>query len=79
MRGWADHYGYTFPVAIDAEWKTLRRWWLDGHPHRGYTSVSFLIDRHGIIRRVHLGGLIDVKSAEFAAIDAEVVKLLAEK
>jgi peroxiredoxin len=79
VRGWADHYGYTFPVAIDAEWKTLRRWWLDGHPHRGYTSVSFLIDRHGIIRRVHLGGLIDVKSAEFAAIDADVVKLLAEK
>lgn len=78
VRGWAQHYGYEFPVAIDDGWRTLRRWWLDGHPHRGYTSVSFLIDRRGVIRRVHLGGLIDVKSAEFASIDADVQKLLAE-
>jgi peroxiredoxin len=79
VRGWARHYGYEFPVAIDDGWRTLRRWWLDGHPDRGYTSVSFLIDRHGVIRRVHLGGLIDVKSAEFASIDADVQKLLDEK
>jgi peroxiredoxin len=78
VRGWAKHYGYEFPVAIDDGWRTLRRWWLDGHPDRGFTSVSFLIDRHGVIRRVHLGGLIDVKSAEFASIDADVQELLAE-
>jgi len=78
VRGWAKHYGYEFPVAIDADWRTLNRWWLDGHPHRGFTSVSFLLDRTGVVRRVHLGGLIDVKSDEFRAIAADTERLLAE-
>ena len=79
VRGWAKHYGYEFPVAIDADWRTLRRWWLDGHPNRGYTSVSFLIDRGGVVRRVHLGGLIDVKGDEFRAIEKDVERLLAPR
>ncbi len=78
VRGWAAQYGYQFPVAIDEGWRTLKRWWLDGHPDRGYTSVSFLIDRSGVIRRIHLGGLIDVKSDEFRAIAGDVERLLAE-
>jgi thiol-disulfide isomerase/thioredoxin len=78
VRGWIKHYGYEFPVAIDAGWRTLKRWWLNGHPRRAYTSVSFLIDRKGVVRRVHLGGLIDVKSDEFRAIEADVGRLLAE-
>ena len=77
VRGWAKHYGYEFPVAIDADWHTLNRWWLDGHPHRGATSVSFLLDRSGVVRRVHLGGLIDVKSDEFRSIAADTERLLA--
>jgi hypothetical protein len=24
-----EHYRFRFPVAIDAEWKTLKRWWLE--------------------------------------------------
>ncbi len=79
VRGWARHYGYAFPVAIDRDWKTLDSWWLTGHANRGYTSVSFLIDKGGVVRRVHLGGLIEVNSAEFRAIDADVQRLLAER
>ncbi len=78
VRGWAAHYGYTFPVAIDAEWRTLERWWLDGHPRRGYTSVSFLLDRSGVVQRVHLGGTIDAESDEFRSIEQDVKRLLAE-
>jgi prolyl oligopeptidase len=77
--GWAHHYGYEFPVAIDAHWRTLNRWWLEGHPQREFTSVSFLLDRKGVIRRVHLGGLIDAKSEEFRSIEADVERLLAER
>ena len=79
VRGWAKHFGYEFPVAIDADWRTLDRWWLDGHPNRRFTSVSFLIDKAGIIRRVHLGGLIDVNSAEFKDIESDVERLLSAK
>lgn len=48
-------YRFQFPVAIDQEWQTLKRWWLDGHD-RAWTSVSFLIDREGVIRYIHPGG-----------------------
>ncbi len=50
-----QRFGFQFPVAVDPEWRTLRRWWLAGHDRR-WTSVSFLIDRKGIIRHVHPGG-----------------------
>ena len=77
VEGWIKHYGYRFPVAIDQDWATLRRWWLDGHD-RAYTSVSFLIDKTGVIRRVHLGGLIAPQGEDIAAIDADVERLLAQ-
>lgn len=48
-------FRFRFPVAIDPDWRTLRRWWLEGHEHR-WTSVSFLLDKAGIIRYVHPGG-----------------------
>ena len=46
--------GFRFPIAIDADWATLRRWWLEAAPRRA-TSVSFLLDRDGVIRHVHPG------------------------
>jgi peroxiredoxin len=79
VRGWVRHFGYRFPVAIDADWATLKRWWLDGHPHRSYTSVSFLIDAGGIVRYVHKGGLIDPKGAELRAIERRIEELLAQR
>jgi thiol-disulfide isomerase/thioredoxin len=54
MRRAADRLGFRFPVALDADWTALRRWWLDYHD--SWTSVSFLIDRSGVIRYVHPGG-----------------------
>lgn len=53
---WAGQYGFGGPIAIDDRWATLRRWWLDGHPDRNWVSVSFLLDREGVVRWVHGGG-----------------------
>lgn len=52
----AGELGFSGPVAFDRDWRTLGRYWLDGHDERSWTSVSFLIDREGIIRWVHGGG-----------------------
>jgi thiol-disulfide isomerase/thioredoxin len=48
--------GFSEPIAFDRDWHTLGRYWLDNHPERNWTSVSFLIDREGVIRWVHGGG-----------------------
>jgi thiol-disulfide isomerase/thioredoxin len=47
VRGYVEYYRFRFPVAVDPDWQTLKRWWLDGH-ERSWTSVSFLIDRRGV-------------------------------
>ena len=52
----AAELGYAGPIAFDGHWRTLDRYWLDGHPERNWTSVSFLIGREGEIRWVHGGG-----------------------
>jgi peroxiredoxin len=65
-------FGFEFPVAIDPEWKTLKRWWLDGHD-RDFTSVSFLLDKQGRIRGIHPGGRLDED-----AMRRGVEKLIAE-
>lgn len=45
-----------FPVAVDWDWRngTLADWWLTG-PDRPATSVTFLLDRTGVIQYVHPG------------------------
>ena len=47
---------FLFPVAIDWDWRnrTLKDWWLTG-PKRPATSVTFLLDKSGVIRFVHPG------------------------
>ncbi|QJW90666.1 TlpA family protein disulfide reductase [Spirosoma taeanense] len=47
---------FKFPVAIDWKWRTgtLKDWWLAG-PERPATSVTFILDKSGIIRFVHPG------------------------
>jgi peroxiredoxin len=42
------------PVGQDSRWQTLKTYWLDERP-RTATSVTFLIDRKGIIRWIHPG------------------------
>jgi len=54
--GVANKLGFSGPIAVDAEWSTLERYWLQGHPDRNWTSVSFLIGRDGKIVWVHGGG-----------------------
>ncbi len=48
MREGAQRLNMNFPVALDADWKALRRWWLD-QEERSATSVSVVIDKRGII------------------------------
>jgi thiol-disulfide isomerase/thioredoxin len=51
----AERLGMAFPIALDNDWATLRRWWLSTGD-RAFTSASFLIDRRGILRAIHPGG-----------------------
>jgi peroxiredoxin len=79
---------FLFPVAIDWDWRnrTLKDWWLTG-PERPATSVTFLLDRSGIIRFVHPGmEYHDADGAEghamcvndMASIRAAIERLIAE-
>ena len=77
VKRWAWEFGFRFPVAVDRDWRTLRRWWLTG-PKRGFTSVSFLIDKHGIIRRIHPGGTMSLGSKDYAAMKTTIEALLKE-
>ena len=56
VRRTARKLGFNGPLAVDEQWSTLNRWWLTNHPDRNWTSVSFLIDRAGIVRWAHGGG-----------------------
>ncbi|MEQ1833259.1 MAG: redoxin domain-containing protein [Candidatus Eisenbacteria bacterium] len=56
VRRTARKLGFHGPLAVDEEWTTLNRWWLANHPDRNWTSVSFLIDRDGIVRWAQGGG-----------------------
>lgn len=83
-------YGFTFPVAIDPRWRTLKRWWLDPSTRaqgrvpggvegldghdRTWTSVSFLIDQQGIIRDIHPGGSYTKDEAD--TMDSMIRQLL---
>ena len=85
VRGYVESYGFRFPVAVDDDWATLRRLWLDRVPGAEYTSASLLIDRHGVIRHVQKGGLYakDAASAEarrdYEEMRTAIMKLLADR
>ena len=78
VQQFAGQYGFKFPVAIDPEWKSLHRWWLDPAGNQ-WTSVSFLLDRHGVIRHLHPGGQYVKGDPDYAAMKAKIEELLAEK
>jgi peroxiredoxin len=44
-----------FPIGLDNEWQTVRAYGV-GSVFERFTSVSFVIDRRGVIRFVHDGG-----------------------
>lgn len=76
VKALAERFHFRFPVAIDHDWKTLRAWWLDDH--EGWTSISFLIDRRGVVRFVHTGGQYEPGSADAAQMRRWIDELLAE-
>jgi peroxiredoxin len=47
---------FKFPVTIDWKWRTgtLKDWWLT-RPERPATSVTFILDKSGVIQFVHPG------------------------
>lgn len=71
----AEAFGFEFPVAVDTDWRTLRSWWLDGR-EQGWTSVSFLLDREGVIRWIHPGGSYVEGDEDFAELEARIRRLL---
>jgi peroxiredoxin len=59
VRKYVKDYGFEFPVALDNDWATLNKFWLNRLPDADFTSVSFLIDKKGIVRYIHKGGQYD--------------------
>jgi peroxiredoxin len=77
----ARKYGFTFPVAFDPEWRTFKSWLhdRDGKPvSTGWTSVTFLLDRRGVIRHVHPGGQYVDGDSAYVELQAAIERLLAE-
>lgn len=64
VRRIAHAYGFRFPVAVDADWRALRRLWLDRVPGASFTSASLLLDRRGVVRHVHPGGVFSKDSSD---------------
>lgn len=86
VRAASERLGFAFPVAVDGEWTALRRWWPDLEK-RGWTSVSFVVDKRGVIRYVHPGGEYHEApeggeharcARDFSAIDRTISRLLSE-
>lgn len=53
----AKQFGFKFPIALDNDWQTVRRYWTDKHPGQA-TSASFLLDKGGKIVWYHQGGTL---------------------
>lgn len=79
---------FEFPIAVDWDWRnrTLKEWWLTG-PDRPATSVTFILDKRGVIRFIHPGmeyhdenGQSDHAMCvdDMLAIRTEIERLLAE-
>lgn len=69
-------YGFSFPVSVDDDWATLKKYWLDRVPDAEYTSVSFLIDKKGVIRFIHPGGAYS--NEDVVAIKKKIEELVSE-
>lgn len=74
----AKALAFEFPVAVDHDWKTLKEWWLSGEKRR-WTSVTFLIDRKGVVRHVHPGGAYAQGDDGHRMMQTKIEELLNEK
>jgi thiol-disulfide isomerase/thioredoxin len=77
----AKRLGFAGRIAVDRDWRTLDRYWLAARPERSWTSVSFLVDRQGLVRWVHGGGEYhpseDAAHARCAEQHADLMRALA--
>jgi peroxiredoxin len=64
VQQYVKDYGFSFPVAVDDDWATLNKFWLDRVSSAEYTSVSFLIDKKGMIQFIHPGGTYSKEEVE---------------
>lgn len=79
----AARIGYHGAIAVDSHWGALRQLWLSTGQRRA-TSVSFLVDQHGIIRFVHPGVQFfpstdpqeSQENADYAMLRSAIDKLL---
>jgi peroxiredoxin len=78
----AKKYGFTFPIAFDPDWRTFESWMRDASGKAvstGWTSVTFVLDKHGVVRHFHPGGQYVDGDAAHAELAAAIERLLAEK
>jgi peroxiredoxin len=47
--------GATFPIGLDPTWRLVESWWLE-RTRGAWTSVTWILDRGGVLRYVHPGG-----------------------
>jgi peroxiredoxin len=71
-------FGFQFPVAVDPDWQTLKSWWLKD-ADRKWTSVSFLIDKKGVIRHIHPGGSYRKGDKAYQTMQNKIEELLKEE
>lgn len=72
----AKAFGFTFPLAFDPDWRTLKSW--THGVDTGWTSVTFVLDKTGVVRHVHPGGKYVEGDADYATIRGVIEALLAE-
>lgn len=77
----AKQYQFTFPVAFDPDWRTLESWRKDASGaavDTYWTSVTFVLDKQGVVRHVHPGGSYVEGDPAFDEMRAVIERLLAE-
>ena len=77
VRAAIEAHGFQFPVAVDRKTRTRLRW-CGGRDDYGFTSVSFLLDRQGVIRYIHPGGQYVKGDGTYELVEFEIERLLAE-
>ena len=78
VKEYVENLKFKFPVAVDHDWTTLTAWWLKDD-RRKWTSVSYLLDRKGIVRYIHPGGQYVKGDGEYEKLQQTIEKLLKEK
>jgi peroxiredoxin len=78
----AQRYHFAFPLAFDPEWRTFKSWMRDRHGkpvNTGWTSVTFVLDKKGVVRHVHPGGEYIEGDPAHQKLTSVLEELLAER